>query len=280
MFSCYNAEHSGRRNVLLCYQGPAFFIDWGLALVSLMTFWLREHPMHMKVIAETKRLSAHLNNIQRKQIPFAAKNALNDVAFDARSYLKKALPRRLDRPTPAMVSSVRVKKSNKRDLTAIVGFAGLGFMKSPWSETPAEIMRRHILGGTRRSKTGKLRMPSDPHGAGIKLNIYGNIASKKNKIAKMLGNKDQFFEGVPKGDGYSSKDAGIWEKTPRDSKRAKGTRAKKWKATGKIVQRIAYEPSASYKRIFPFKKIVELAVKNKYRKRFDAALKYALKHAR
>ena len=135
--------------------------------------------MHMKVIAETKRLSAHLNNIQRKQIPFAAKNALNDVAFDARSYLKKALPRRLDRPTPAMVSSVRVKKSNKRDLTAIVGFAGLGFMKSPWSETPAEIMRRHILGGTRRANTGKIRMPSNPHGAGIKLNKYGNIASRR-----------------------------------------------------------------------------------------------------
>ena len=237
--------------------------------------------MHMKVIAETKRLSAHLNNIQRKQIPFAAKNALNDVAFDARSYLKKALPRRLDRPTPAMVSSVRVKKSNKRDLTAIVGFVGLGFMKSPWSETPAEIMRRHIRGGTRLPKGAHLKIPSDTKGGGIPLNKYGNIkGNKKAKIAKMLGNKDQFFEGVPKGEGYSSKDAGIWEKTPRDSKRAKGTRAKKWKATGKIVQRIAYEPSAKYKVRFPFKRIVELAVKRNYRKRFDAALKYALKDAR
>ena len=279
MFSCYNAEHSGRRNVLLCYQGPAFFIDWGVVLVSLMTFGYGNPPMDIRVIAETKKLTAYLNRVQRKQIPFAAKNALNDVAFDARSYLKKALPRRLDRPTPAMVSSVRVKKSNKRDLTAIVGFVGLGFMKSPWSETPAEIMRRHIKGGIRSAKSGRLRIPSNPHGAGIKLNKYGNIASKKNKIAKMLGNKDQFFEGVPKGEGYSSKDAGIWEKTPRDSKRAKGTRAKKWKATGKIVQRIAYEPSTRYRFRFPFKKIVELAVKNNYRKRFNAALDYALKSA-
>ena len=228
--------------------------------------------MHMKVIAETKRLSAHLNNIQRKQIPFAAKNALNDVAFDARSYLKKALPRRLDRPTPAMISSVRVKKSNKRDLTAIVGFVGLGFMKSPWSETPAEIMRRHIRGGTRLPKGAHLKIPSDTKGDGIPLNKYGNIkGNKKAKIAKMLGNKDKFFEGVPKGGGYSTKDAGIWERIITGTKRNK---------TSKIKQRIAYEPSAKYKVRFPFKRIVELAVKRNYRKRFNTALKMALASAK
>ena len=237
--------------------------------------------MHISVQADTKRLTAHLTKLQKKQIPFACKNALNDVAFDAKEFLMKAMPLRFDRPIPAMVKSVRVKKTtSKKYLTAIVGFAGLGFQTSKWPETPAEIMRRHILGGTRHPKGSPyLRIPSDTKGGGIKLNVFGNIAGKKNKISKMSANKDQFFSGIPKGD-YSKKDAGIWERTPKNSKRATGAKAKKWKATGKIVQRIAYEPSTRYKKRFPFKKIVELAVKKKYRKRFNTALAKALASAK
>ena len=234
----------------------------------------------LSVQSDTKQLTAYLKGVQKKQIPFATKNALNDVAFDARSFVKKSLPRRFDRPTQGLISSVQVKKTNKKDLTAIVGFAGLGFRTTKWSESPAKIMRRHIKGGTRFPKMGgKLRSPSDTKGGGIKLNMFGNIAGKKNKIAKMIGKSDQFFEGVPKGN-FSNKDRGIWERTPANNKRAKGSKAKKWKATGKIVQRIAYEPFTKYKARYPFEKIVVLAVNKNYKKRFERALKEALKTAR
>ena len=234
----------------------------------------------LSVQSDTKQLTAYLKGVQRKQIPFATKNALNDVAFDARSFVKKSLPRRFDRPTKGLISSVQVIKSKKKNLTAQVGFAGLGFRTSKWMESPAQIMSRHIKGGTRFPKRGgNLRIPSDVKGGGIKLNKFGNLSGKKAKIAKMLGKPDQFFEGVPKG-GYSKKDAGIWERTPRNSKRAKGSQAKKWKATGKIVQRIAYEPFTKYKARYPFEKIVVLAVNKNYKKRFVRALQKALKTAR
>ena len=233
--------------------------------------------MQMSVLADTKQLTKHLNKIQRKQIPFATSKALNDVAFDSRSFIQKSLPRRLDRPTKGIISSVQVEKSKKKNLVARVGFAGLGFKSTKWSESPAEIMLRHIKGGTRSPKQlPHLRIPSDTKGGGLKLNKFGNIAGKKGKLQKMLGNKDQFFSGIPKGD-YSMKDAGIWERTPRNSKRKSN---KKHQASGKIVQRIAYEPSTRYKSIFPFKKIVDLAIKKNYRKRFDAALNKALSTAR
>jgi hypothetical protein len=233
--------------------------------------------MQMSVLADTKQLTKHLNRIQKKQIPFATSKALNDVAFDSRSFIQKSLPRRLDRPTKGIISSVQVEKSKKKNLVARVGFAGLGFKSTKWSESPAEIMRRHIKGGTRSPKQlPHLRIPSDTKGGGLKLNKFGNIAGKKGKLQKMLGNKDQFFSGIPKGD-YSMKDAGIWERTPRNSKRKSN---KKHQASGKIVQRIAYEPSTRYKSIFPFKKIVDLAIKKNYRKRFDAALNKALSTAR
>ena len=235
--------------------------------------------MRISVVAETKKLTKHLNRIQRKQIPFATSKELNDVAFDARLFIQKSLPRKLDRPTKGITSSVQVEKSKKKNLVAIVGFAGLGFRATKWSESPAKIMRRHIEGGIRSPKGSHHRIPSNTKGGGMKLNKFGNIAGKKTKLQKMLGNRDQFFSGVPKGD-YSQKDAGIWERTPRNSKRATGTRAKKWKATGKIVQRKAFEPFTRYKSIYPFRKIVELTIRNKYHKRFEAALKFALRTKR
>ena len=175
-----------------------------------------------------------------------------------------------------MVKSVQVQKAKKKKLVATVGFAGLGFKSSKWRESAAEIMKRHIMGGTRLAEGTHLRIPSDTKGGGIKLNKYGNIGGKKAKIAKMIGNNDQFFEGIPKGD-YSARDRGIWESTPRNSKRKPN---KKHKASGKIVQRIAYEPFADYSVRYPFERIVKLAVNKNYKKRFEAAINKALRSAR
>ena len=239
--------------------------------------------MFLEVKAETKKLTKYLKNAQRKQIPFATSEALNDVAFDARSYTKKSLPRRFDRPTGNPVSgkggiigSVQVDKAKKTTLTATVGFAGLGFRSSKWQEKPAEIMKRHIKGGTRMPKGARLRIPSDTKGGGIKLNVHGNLHNRKAKIAKMIGKSDQFFEGIPKGD-FSAKDRGIWERTPANSARKPN---KKYKASGKIVQRIAYEPFTNYSKSYPFEKIVRLAVNKNYKKRFDRALTKALRSAK
>ena len=231
--------------------------------------------MHISVQQETKELTKYLI-LRRNQIPFATSVALNDVAFDARSYTQKSLPRRFDRPTKGMKNSVQVEKSNKKKLVATVGFAGLGFRRSPWEESSAEIMKRHIKGGTRMPKGARLRIPSDTKGGGIKLNVHGNLHNRKAKIAKMIGKSDQFFEGIPKGD-FSAKDRGIWERTPANSARKPN---KKYKASGKIVQRIAYEPFTQYSKSYPFEKIVRLAVNKNYKKRFDRALTKALRSAK
>ena len=233
-------------------------------------------PAQMSVLADTKLLTKFLSNASRKQIPFGTMMALNDVAFDARSFVQKSLPRRFDRPTPAIIKSVQVQKSKKKNLVAIVGFAGLGFKSSKWQESSAEIMKRHIEGGTRNAKGTNLRIASNTKGGGIKLNKFGNIGGKKAKIAKMIGRSDQFFEGIPKGD-FSARDRGIWERTPANSKRKSN---KKHKASGKIVQRIAYEPFTNYSKRYPFEKIVQLAVNKNYKKRFDRAINKALASAR
>ncbi len=216
--------------------------------------------MQMSVVANTKQLTKHLNKIQRKQIPFATSKALNDVAFDARSYLQKSLPRRLDRPTKGIISSVQVQKSKKKNLVATVGFAGLGFKSTKWSESPAKIMKRHILGGTRSPQGKAIPVPIAKN---LKLNKFGNMP--RTKIKTLLAKPDKYFSGQPKG-----RDAGIYERIKRTKRKP-----------GKLKMLITWEPTTQYQGgRFPFRKIVELAVKKKYRMRFDAALNNALRSAR
>lgn len=223
--------------------------------------------MQMSVLADTKQLTKHLNKIQRKQIPFATMRALNDVAFDSRSFIQKSLPRRLDRPTGnaskgtgGIIGSVQVQKSKKKNLVATVGFAGLGFKSTKWSESPAKIMKRHILGGT-RSPQGKA-IPV-PIARNLKLNKFGNMP--RTKIKTLLAKPDKYFSGQPKG-----RDAGIYERIKRTKRKP-----------GKLKMLITWEPTTQYQGgRFPFRKIVELAVKKKYRMRFDAALNNALRSAR
>ena len=216
--------------------------------------------MQMSVLADTKQLTKHLNKIQRKQIPFATSKALNDVAFDARSFIQKSLPRRLDRPTKGIISSVQVEKSKKKNLVARVGFAGLGFKSTKWSESPAEIMLRQIKGGTRSPQGKAIPVPIVNN---LKLNKFGNMP--RTKIKTLLAKSDKYFSGQPKG-----RDAGIYERTKRTKRKP-----------GKLKMLINWETTTQYQGgRFPLQKIVELAVKKKYRVRFDAALNNALRSAR
>ena len=211
--------------------------------------------MRISVVAETKKLTKHLNRIQKKQIPFATSKALNAVAFDARSFIQKSLPRKLDRPTKGIISSVQVEKSKKKNLVAIVGFAGLGFKSTKWKESPAKIMRRQIEGGTRSAKSKAIPVPIVRN---IKLNKFGNLP--RTKIKTLLGKPDKYFSGKPKG-----RDAGVYERIKTKNKRG-------------LKMLVNYEKTTQYQGgRFPLRKIVEAAIRSKYRKRFDAALKFALK---
>ena len=207
----------------------------------------------LSVHSNTKQLTAHLNRIQRKQIPFATAKALTQTAFDVRRTLQNALPRRLDRPTKGIINSVQVDKATKYNVTARVGFAGLGFGKTAWKESPAKIMRRHIKGGTRYPNKTAIAVPVKQ-----RTNKYGNLP--RNKISTLLANTTKYFSGTPKG----MSNAGIYERQKK-----------------KLKMLIAWEPKATYQGgRFPFKSIVKLSVAKNYRKRFEKALQNALDTAR
>jgi len=116
-----------------------------------------------------------------KQIPYVTSRAINATADDVQKGLVNEMKSVFDRPTPFTLNGVRVKYTNKRDLTAIVWLKD----EAP-KGTPAEkFLRPQIEGGDRRVKRferafqhrgilpqGMQMVPA----AGAKLDQYGNIS--------------------------------------------------------------------------------------------------------
>lgn len=197
--------------------------------------------IELSVSFDTKEVEKMLTDLEKKQIPFAASQALNDTAFDARKALRVQTPRKLDRPTKFTVDSFQVIKSKKRNLVATV------FIE----EKRWKYLKWQIDGGTRRISGRGTGVP-----VGAKLNKFGNIRGRSRGLVK---GKKQFIatiRGV----------AGVWEKLGSGRRQVK--------------LMVVFKKSVNYKQRLPYAKIVEGVARNKFVKHFNRRLKQALKTAR
>jgi len=197
--------------------------------------------MNINVKSDIDKLKKKLTNIQHKQIPFAASQAINDTAVDAQKALKVQAPKKLDRPTRSTINSFRVKRSTKRNLTGEVFIL-------PWAWA---YLKYQIEGGTRRASGQGTGVPVN-----ARLNKFGNIPARKKGLVKKKSQFIATIRGI----------AGVWERTGRGGK------------TLKLVT--AFEKSVQYSKRFAFKKIVGGVVKNKFNKHMNRRLQSALATAR
>jgi len=182
-----------------------------------------------------------MNSIARKQIPFAASQAINDTTLDAQKALKVQASAKLDRPTKSTVNSFRVKRSNKRHLVGEVFIL-------PWAY---DYLKYQIEGGTRTASGKGTGVPVN-----ARLNKFGNIPGRRKGLVKK---KNQFIATIK---GIS----GVWERSGRRGRALK------------LVT--AFEKSVEYKARFPFQKIVAGVVKNRFNKHMHKRLRSALESAR
>ena len=176
-----------------------------------------------------KEVTKGLSSIQKKQIPFATSQALNDTAF----LLRKAYGFKADmvfegKATPHTKKGFQVTKSTKKNLTANVFVA----------DNREKYMKLQIDGGVRAAKNTAIVIPNKNNYKGAKTKA-GNIGKGAyNKIKKQ---KSKYFFGKPKGNQGSE---GIWE---RYGRQATGT-------TGgaKIRQVAKLTKMGRYKALFPF----------------------------
>jgi len=207
----------------------------------------------------TKKLPLYL----REQVPFATSVALNETAKKAAKAQRAQAQRIFDRPTPFLLNGIysprgrgsfRGKRSTKRDLKAVLipGLKG----RNRFDDASArinEVIRIQTQGGTRLPKKRALVVPT----SSARLNRYGNLT--RNRVQTLLNRSDVFSAG--RGQGLPP---GIYKR----------------QRNGGLRMLIAYEPSASYDREYPYYRIARGVVRSQFDKEFRKAFKKAVRTAK
>lgn len=201
--------------------------------------------MDISIKDDVKQVMKQLTRIQRKQIPFATSQAINDVAFMARKNLITSAKLKLDTPTPATLKGFLIEKARKSHLIGKVYI------------TPhvAKYLKWQITGGTQSTSVHGASMIAVPVNA--KLNKYGNIPNRKKGIVKT--NKQ--FIGTYKGT------YGVWQSSKKGGE-------------GTIQLIAAFHDKVVHKKTFPFSKIINVTVDRKFKRQLNKRLRVALAHAR
>jgi len=214
--------------------------------------------MQINVTLNIKDITKNLNRIQKEQIPFAASQTINQLAFEIS---KKTLPNKTKEvfeggATAFTQKAFNYAKSNKRTLIARVFI----------DEKREKYMRFMVAGGTRTPTKRAILVATDYS----KVNKFGNIP--RGTIQQMIEDKSKFFKGVPKGR-QGQQYEGIWERYGRTSK-----------AGGQRIRMVGrYTDEAQYKPLFMFAKYasdIVFAREGGFNNRFRANLQRALANAR
>jgi hypothetical protein len=139
-----------------------------------------------KVKGDMKRITKHLSKMQKKQIPFAAAQAINSTLFDVMKAEKAQLPKKLDRPTPFTMKAFKINKAKKTELVGDIHIT-----PERW-----KYLKYVVEGGTR---TGNIGVPTK----NAKLNKYGNIPMRRKGLIKK---KSQYIATI-------GSVSGVWEKS-------------------------------------------------------------------
>jgi hypothetical protein len=214
--------------------------------------------MQINVSTNIKELTKGLSRIQKDQIPFAASQTVNQLAFNI---AREVLPKKTNEvfeggATPFTQKAFKYSRSNKRNLIAKVFI----------DENRQKYMRFMIAGGTRVPDKRAILVATDHS----KLNKYGNIP--RGTVQQMINNKTKFFKGAPKGK-QGPQYEGIWERYGRQSK-----------GSGQRIRMVArYEDKTQYKPIFMFADYARNVVfsrDNGFNKIFRANLERAIANAK
>ena len=143
------------------------------------------------VKGDLKPIIKHMSKVQKKQIPFAAANAINTTLFDIMKAEKAQMPKKLDRPKNYSVKAFKINKAKK---TALVGDIHVIPKKY-------EYLKYAIEGGTR---TGNVLVPSKH----AKLNKFGNIPGLKGGYKLKKGQYKAKINNT----------SGVWERTKTRTK--------------------------------------------------------------
>jgi hypothetical protein len=246
------------------------------------------------VKADVKAATRWLDDVQRKQIPYAIKNALNQTAKDVQSDLMKEM-RVFDRPKPATKKGIFIRRAEKSDLSAVVG------LKTRDKGAPvSEYLDAQVHGGNRSDKRSEILLQQagilpagyqTRPGSGARIDAYGNMS--RGQIVQILS-YFRAFGGIRSSGRGRSYDTQSERMNRSLTKRKRmpveyfvvpdgmpGLATGVWKRTGKKIEPILiFIKPPTYTKKYGFYEYVSATVRRKMERNFNDALKYALSTAR
>ncbi len=184
-----------------------------------------------------------LDDVQRKQVPFATAKALTLTAKNAEKAVYAEMRQKFDRPTPMTMKSLRTKPATKRDLTAMV------YLKDQSaggkSRSMLEVIGHEFSGGDRNRKRLELWLQRAglisqgefvAPGQAVKLDQYGNMS--RGQIQQIMS---QLRLGL---DPYSWK-----SKSARSTRNVKRAGEMFWSRGGRFPRGVWMRAGASVKPI-------------------------------
>ena len=243
--------------------------------------------IELNVKADVKEATMWLNDIQRKQIPFATSVALNKTANGVQASLGKAM-NVFDRPKPVTKKGIYVVRSTKAKLTAVVGLKS----RSSGAAPVAEYLAPNIAGTRRMDKRsesllkiigvvpkGKQTRP----GPDARLDSYGNMS--RGQIVQIISYFRAFGGIRTSGRGRSFETQSEALNAPTKRKRSSAsmfvTPIGIWERKGRAAKLLVTftEPQA-YSKKYDFDRVARTAAERKFDANFREALSNALATAR
>lgn len=207
------------------------------------------------ISSDLKKVTSKLIKKHKEQVPFAAANALNSVAFRMQKFEKIKAQKEIDRPIPFTLRGFRVKKASKTRLEAKLSIAPI-----QW-----EYLQHIVQPSVRYPKKKFIGVPAKGN---IKLNKYGNVPGKAKGLLK---NKSHFIATIK---GVT----GVWERGKTSKKGRYSSRAKNGEKTVRLIYR--FKSQARYKRTFNYFQHAETIINTWFLKDLERELTKAIRSAR
>jgi len=137
----------------------------------------------IQIKSNEKELKKKMGLFQRKHLPKATANAINEIGAKVVNAERTQIQKKLDRPTPFTIKSVDMPakfRAKPNDLSALV------FIK----KIAQDYLKHVYQGGIERPAKSKIFAPVSSAG-GERLNAYGNLIGLKAK--RIDSRKDMFL---------------------------------------------------------------------------------------
>jgi hypothetical protein len=224
--------------------------------------------MQISLKGDLKALTKGFDDFKKRQVPFAAAQALTNVARHVADAETALLAKTFENPTPFTKMAFTVRGARKTGLTATV------FAK----DKQAEYLAPYLDGGLQALGAKKAILTP----INITLNQYGNIP--KGKLASLKGKSDFFVGPVKFKNGAVI--YGLWQRSKvgeRKGNRGRGTKGKLNTVAGNYTTLkllIDFTKPKSVTKRLDYVQAAQRVVKATFRHEFEAAFAKAMSTAR